>query len=49
MGKDGCEGGNAPMVYSPMETEGLVADWCMPYTGKDLQGGGPQVDSRPRS
>ncbi|KAJ1487605.1 hypothetical protein T484DRAFT_1786069 [Baffinella frigidus] len=43
MGKDGCEGGNAPMVYSPMETEGLVADWCMPYTGKDLQGGGPQI------
>ena len=46
MGRDGCEGGNAPMVYYPMETEGLVAEWCMPYESKDVQSGGPKCGAR---
>jgi len=40
-GKDGCAGGNALETYEQMYSAGRVSEWCMPYAGTDIDGGGP--------
>ena len=49
-GEDGCGGGNALETYEQMYSAGRVSEWCMPYQGKDVQGGGPScsADTCPR-
>ena len=44
-GEDGCGGGNALETYEQMYSAGRVSEWCMPYQGKDVNGGGPKCSA----